>query len=343
MPIVEPGSKVLVSGANGYIAMWIVRSLLEKGYSVRGTVRSADKGKHLQEYFKSYGNKFEIAVVDDIAKKGAFDEAIKGVDAILHTASPFHGNSEDPDEYIIPAVNGTVGILETALKNGSQVRRIVVTSSCGTVMAPPDKPTTFSEKDWNEKSRKEVEALGRKAQNMSKYRTSKTLAEQAAWDFYKKHQNEIKWDLCVLNPPFVFGPPNVANINSLNTSMQTWYDAVVSDTPKTKETLATSNAWVDVRDVGDAHVFALETGAAGGERIIISAGSFFWQEWLNTANALNPSPLPSHKLPKGDPNLKSEYLINYDTSKAAKIFGIKFRTKDEVTKDTLAYFAERGW
>lgn len=66
----------------------------------------------------------------------------------------------------------------------------------------------------------------------------------------------------------------MANINSLNTSMQSWYDTVVPDTPKTKEALAASNAWVDVRDVGDAHVLALETGAAGGERIIVSAGVF---------------------------------------------------------------------
>lgn len=64
---------------------------------------------------------------------------------------------------------------------------------------------------------------------------------------------------------------------------------------------------------------------------------------VDVANSLKPSPLSSHKLPVGDPNLKSEYLINYDTSKVAKIFGIKFRTKEEVTRDTLAYFAERGW
>jgi nucleoside-diphosphate-sugar epimerase len=66
MPTSQPGDKVLVSGANGYIAIWVVRRLLEKGYSVVGQVRSADKGKHLLEYFKSYGDKFEIAVVADI-------------------------------------------------------------------------------------------------------------------------------------------------------------------------------------------------------------------------------------------------------------------------------------
>ena len=68
MPVVPPGSKVLVSGANGYIAFWIVRYLLEHGFTVRGTVRSEAKGVFLKEAWKSYGEKFEIVVVDDITK-----------------------------------------------------------------------------------------------------------------------------------------------------------------------------------------------------------------------------------------------------------------------------------
>ena len=66
MPTVQPGSKVLVSGANGFIAMWVVRTLLEKGYAVRGTVRSQERGQHLTDTFKEYGDKFELVVVKDI-------------------------------------------------------------------------------------------------------------------------------------------------------------------------------------------------------------------------------------------------------------------------------------
>ena len=72
MPSLDKGSKVLVSGANGYIAMWIVRTLLERGFTVRGTVRTEDKGKFMIEYFRSlgYGDKFEVVVVDGIEKVG---------------------------------------------------------------------------------------------------------------------------------------------------------------------------------------------------------------------------------------------------------------------------------
>ena len=72
MPSVSKGSKVLVSGANGYIAMWVVRILLERDFTVRGTVRTEKKGKFMIDYFKSleYGDKFEVVVVDDIVKVG---------------------------------------------------------------------------------------------------------------------------------------------------------------------------------------------------------------------------------------------------------------------------------
>jgi hypothetical protein len=67
---------------------------------------------------------------------------------------------------------------------------------------------------------------------------------------------------------------------------------------------------------------------------------------VDAANSLPSNPLPSHALYKGDPDvLKGEkkYLISYDTSKERRIFGIKFHTKVETTKDTLEDFAKRGW
>jgi nucleoside-diphosphate-sugar epimerase len=72
MPSVNKGSRVLVSGANGYIAMWVVRTLLERGFTVRGTVRTEEKGELIKNYFKSlgYGDEFEVVVVDDIVKVG---------------------------------------------------------------------------------------------------------------------------------------------------------------------------------------------------------------------------------------------------------------------------------
>ena len=66
MPTIAPGDKILVTGANGFLAVHVVDILLKKGYAVRGIVRSLEKGEHAKKYFAEYGNKLELAVVGDI-------------------------------------------------------------------------------------------------------------------------------------------------------------------------------------------------------------------------------------------------------------------------------------
>jgi nucleoside-diphosphate-sugar epimerase len=70
MPTVEPSAntKIFVTGVNGYIALWVVRMLLEQGYTVRGSVRSVEKGRRPREYFHSYGDRVEWLVVEDFTK-----------------------------------------------------------------------------------------------------------------------------------------------------------------------------------------------------------------------------------------------------------------------------------
>ena len=68
MPTISEGDIILVSGANGYIGCHVARTLLERNYAVRGVVRSPEKGRHLQELFKSYGEKFELVIVEDITE-----------------------------------------------------------------------------------------------------------------------------------------------------------------------------------------------------------------------------------------------------------------------------------
>ena len=249
MPAVTSG-KVLVTGANGFVGIWVAKAYLEHGFSVRGTVRSESKAKHLRQVFQSYDDKFEIAIVDDIAKvrsrplvfvfppaityasaqDGAFDEAVKGVDVIAHTASPFHTHGEDPNEYIAPAVQGTLSVLNSTLKYGMSVKRVVVTATVGTIINIGPGPRVFSEKDWNEHSIREVNEKGSAAHPLDKYGASKTLAERAAWDFHSQHKNEVAWDVTTIHPPFVFGPVlhEVDKPENLNESSKAWWDIIVA-------------------------------------------------------------------------------------------------------------------
>jgi nucleoside-diphosphate-sugar epimerase len=85
-------SKVLLTGANGFVAVHILDGLLPKGYTVVGTVRSQSKIPYLQNKFAKYADKLQFVVVEDIAAPGAWDAVLedKGIEFVLHTSSPFH-------------------------------------------------------------------------------------------------------------------------------------------------------------------------------------------------------------------------------------------------------------
>jgi nucleoside-diphosphate-sugar epimerase len=222
-----------------------VRILLEGGHRVRATVRSPSKGEHIAGLLgKRYPAKFEYVVVEDLEHEGAFDAAAHGVDGVLHTASPFHFDSEGRalDALINPAVNGTKNVLRSVLK-ADTVRRVVITSSfaaIGTaVTVHPTLPaSSFTCRRSVEASssnihrgrlervltvrrkvllpaltkylivhaslRKQSAEQGNQQGPMEAYRASKTLAERAAWEFVETHQPA--WDLATINPPFVYGP-----------------------------------------------------------------------------------------------------------------------------------------
>ncbi|CAK5277838.1 unnamed protein product [Mycena citricolor] len=340
MPTISAAAKVLVSGANGFLATWVVRSFLQEGYSVRGTIRSASKGAHLKELFKSYGDKFEVVVVSDITAEGAFDEAVKGVDGIAHTASPFYFNVTEPSELIEPAVKGTVGMLQSALKYGSNVRRVVVTSSCASIIDLTNtKPKVFTEEHWNDQAVHEVETKGASANNVAKYCASKTLAERAAWKFMKDHP-EAKFDLSVLNPPIVLGPDiqGVKSPADLNTSSKSMYNGLTNPAA-----LVGGAPYVDVRDIARAHVLALEREAAGGERIIVCADKNY--TWQDIIDALPPAAAASGKYQKGNPGTGKDVVQNtlHDNAKSVRILGMKYHTLEEMTAATVEQWSGRGW
>ena len=108
-------------------------------------------------------------------------------------------------ELIVPAVRGTTSIFNSALKHGTDVKRIVLTSSLAAIREADPNPRTYDETNWNNAAVTAVETKGSGAGPILIYLASKTLAERAAWEFVAKHKAELKWDLVVLNPPWIFG------------------------------------------------------------------------------------------------------------------------------------------
>lgn len=350
MPAVPKGSLVLVTGASGFIAAHLCSVLLINGYKVRGTVRSTEKGKYLKRLFDGVGD-FEYVIVEDIADPHAFDEAVKGVDGIAHTASPFYLDAKTHDELLKPAIEGTVNVMRSAQQFNPHLKRLVITSSVAAVVSPNPSgekhaggpPYTMDEDDWNEYSPKVVEEKGVDAPGSDKYRASKTLAERAAWKFME--DNHPSWDFATINPPLVFGPVihQVESADKLNTSVANFWAYI--EGKKTDDDLKESGGnWVDVRDVAYAHYAALTTPEAANQRFIVSAGPFNGQDVVDIIHSFPDQSKRFPHVPVGKPGAGKE--INdkanvFKGEKAERVLGVEYKTLRVCVEDMYKSLEEK--
>ncbi|CUA67932.1 Putative uncharacterized oxidoreductase YDR541C [Saccharomyces cerevisiae S288c] [Rhizoctonia solani] len=337
--IAAPATVLVTAGANGFIGTWICRTFLERGYRVRGAVRSSPKGDYLSKLFKDYGGRFVYYVVEDIVEPGAFHEAVKDVQAVIHTASPAILAPADPQDIIRPALSGTRELINSINICGSEVKRLVFTSS-GWTISDTTKPagTIYTDDDWNTSSVAQVEEKGRDAGGWDIYRASKVLAERTAWEEAKK-QN--RWDMVAIHPPLTLGPiiHDVSEPSKLNKSIARLYEILsAKEEDLNSEILLLSDFnFGDVRDVALAHLRAAEYEKAGGERFIIANGPYTWQDALDTLPA-------QYRRPLGTPGSgKSVKKIVFDSTKAQKMLDLSFRSFKETLDDTAFELHSRGW
>ncbi|KAM5533787.1 hypothetical protein V8D89_012562 [Ganoderma adspersum] len=342
MPAVTSG-KVLVTGANGFIAGWIVKDLLDHGFAVRGTVRSAAKADALREALATYGDLLQFVVVEDITESGAFNEAVQGIDVIIHTASPAHISAHDPDELIRPAVLGTTGILHSASLPASSIKRVIVLSSLPAVVDTGGTPApgTYTEADWNEQDVVEVRELGAAASQPGKYRASKVLAERAAWDLFAEGRKSgtIGWDLVTLCPPWVFGPVLGARLpKDLCLSVKMWYELAVKEEGEIPEW--TKANWTDVRDLAAATRLALTKPEAGGERFIICAGPSVWRHWVSVARRILKKSTPEEVVEEVS---AAAHDVRIDNTKSREVLGLQYRNMEATAGFMIEDFKQKGW
>lgn len=144
----------------------------------------------------------------------------------------------------------------------------------------------------------------------------------------------------------MFGPAinDVPSPSSLGTSAGNWFRTITQPDHGGKDATAlkTSNgAWVDVRDIALAHVLAIEKPKAGNERFIVSAGSFCFQDFLDVAAKSYPDVVKDKGVPGAGNGIT--YPVQYTTKKEQGVLGIKYKTIEETTRDTIEDFKKRGW
>ena len=327
---IDKAKPVMITGATGYVAGWIVKKLLEEGMTVHAPVRNPEnkdslkyldaivlKTKGTIKYFKA-----------DLLTEGSYDEAMKGCELVFHTASPFINTVKDPQKDLVdPALIGTKNVLASVNRTES-VKRVVLTSSCAAIIGDAKDCEGYpngvaTEAQWNTTSTLDHQP----------YSYSKTVAEHAAWEI-NKAQN--RWDLVVINPSLVIGPglnPN-ATSESFNLLRQLGDGSMKTGVP------VFYIGVVDVRDLAEAQYSAGFKPEAEGRHIISAENTDFLSLSLMLQKKYgNKYPLPKRTMPKflvwlAAPmvgfkrkmiSLNVGYKWQVDNSKSIKVLNMKYR------------------
>ena len=238
---------VCVTGVSGFLGSHITKVLLDKGYTVIGTVRgdpSSDKYKYIYDLNKD--NQIELYQAD-LTQTDIFIDAFKRCDYIFHVASPVLLDTNDPlNDLVNPAKNGTMNVLNCCLKanklSDNKIKRVIMTSSASAINGYADPKKIYTEQDWNDYS----------SLTKSPYSFSKTEAEKSAWKWMDDNNEEISFDLIALCPTFVMGKNYNGKLNESNGLLP----RIVNGFFPVRINVAFDI--VDARDVAAAHVYFMD-------------------------------------------------------------------------------------
>ena len=166
--------KVFVSGGSGYIAMYCIKILLEKGYDVVTSVREESQIDLVKKSLHKNNVAFENLrfTILDLLKDEGWDDALEGCEYVLHVASPVIPGEVDEDFLVKPAVEGMTRCLNAAIKNGA--KKFVQTSSYAAIYG--NDKSEHGDNDWTDLSNK----------NLLPYEISKTKSEKKMWEMVEK-------------------------------------------------------------------------------------------------------------------------------------------------------------
>lgn len=318
------GKVVCVTGASGYIASWIVKLLLHRGYSVHATVRSLADPKKTEHLVALDGAKERLTLFEaTLTEEGSFDAAVDGCVCVFHTASPVLLSVDDPHAQLVdPAVKGTLSVLKSAVKVPS-LKRVVLTSSMAAVVFSakiPESGAVVDESWFSDPVLCEQKKLW--------YMLSKTLAEDAAVKFSKENGLE----LVAVNPGYVIGPILQPTLNMTSEGFMRLI--------KTGQEVFADGIYrlVDVRDVAIAHILAFENPEANG-RYCVVGNVIHSSEIIKIVDKL----YPTLGLYKGYKDGKDVEPQLYTVSRVkAEGLGVEFTPLEVSIKDTIESLKEKN-
>lgn len=245
---------VFVSGGSGYIAGFIIRQLVNEGWTVHTSVRdlARESAVRAQIGVDDARLKFFTANLMDDA---GWAEAMAGCSHVAHVASPLPSNApKNDDELIVPAREGALRALRFARAAG--VRQFVMTSSVAAIAYGHGRERQhFTEADWSNVDSPDAYA----------YVKSKTIAERAARDWVAANGGDMVF--VTVNPSLVLGPLTSSDFSTSLEAIKKLLEGSLPGLPNFGFSV------VDVRDVADLHVKCLTAPGMANERFI-AAGPF---------------------------------------------------------------------
>ncbi|KAI4339975.1 hypothetical protein MLD38_024857 [Melastoma candidum] len=308
---------VCVTGAGGYIASWVVKFLLSRGYRVHGTVRDPGdpKNAHLMnlEYAAANLKLFKADLLD----YESISAAVSGCTGVLHVASPVPAvKVMNPEvELYEPAHTGTKNVLNACLQE--KVKKVVVVSSVAAIVITEawPKDLAMDETCWSDIEHcKSLEQW---------YCVAKTLAETEAWEFAKR----TRLNLVTVCPSIVIGPLLQPTVNASSMYLL----ALLQGTDPGE---LGGMAFVDVRDTAEAILLAYENPEADGRYICSS------HEMRNEAIVeMLKEKYPEFNYPKSFREVHSDLRLS---SQKLQNLGWKYRPFEETLLDAVENYKQCG-
>ncbi|KAJ3693645.1 hypothetical protein LUZ60_009125 [Juncus effusus] len=322
-----------VTGGNGYIASFLIKQLLEKGYAVTTTVRNPEdleRTAHLREMQEIGPLKI---MKGDLDEEGSFDEAVNGCDFIFLVAAPVNLMSPNPEKELIePAVRGTLNVLKSCVKAKS-VRRVVLTSSAAAVSMKclEGNGHVLDEQSWSD-----VDFLRSAQPPTWGYGVSKVLAEKEAFKFGE----ENKLSVVTLLPTLTIGPsliPTVKTSIALSLALLTGDEMLINGL-KGMQMISGSISLTHVEDICRAQIFIAENPDASGRYICCSVNISL----LELADFLS-NRYPQYNVVKefGDFPEKAKLSLSSEKLKWEG-FEFKYKQIEEIYDDVVEYGKSKG-
>ncbi|XP_022150207.1 vestitone reductase-like [Momordica charantia] len=322
--------KVCVTGATGFVGSWLVKKLLESGYSVNATVRSDPEKKRDYSFLTNLPEASERLQIyhADLDDPDSFGPAIEGCIGVFHLANTSHGDKEPIETVKRRTIDGVLGILKISL-NSKTVKRVVYTSSASCILFTPNKVDFLDESCWSD-----VDVINGQVPFLRSYAISKTLAERAALEFSQQHGLEVVTVLptCITGP-FICPklPGSVVRTLALPFGTEALYGFLLNIN------------MVHVDDVARAHIFLFEHPNANG-RYVCTSHKMTLEEMAKFFSAKYPKfQIPSLESLK---DVKTYVKVSNHMISSKKLLDTGFEYKygiDEIFEGAIQSCKEKGY